>query len=109
MLAMRYCMHDDLIMGFEGYPTVKDMWYQLRIRFDQIHLSLKTSNLRIVLLKWQRVEANREYKVARVKCYNCEKKKLTTWDCPKLTKVPSFTFNLNNMCTPKKLLLNILP
>jgi len=45
MLTMWYCMHDDLVRGFEGYPTVEDMWDQLGIRFDQVHPALKTPNL----------------------------------------------------------------
>ena len=43
MLDMGYCMHDDLVKGFEGYPTLEDMLDQLGTRFDQIHPSLKSS------------------------------------------------------------------
>jgi len=42
-------MHDDLVRGFEGYPTIEDMWDQLGIQFDHIHPPLKTPNLRVVL------------------------------------------------------------
>jgi len=29
------CMHDDLLVEFEGCPTAKDMWDRLKIPFDQ--------------------------------------------------------------------------
>ena len=51
MLAMWYCMHDDLVRGFKGYLTVEDLWISLTSNFDQIHPLLKTLNLRMVLTK----------------------------------------------------------
>jgi len=52
--TMLYCMHDDLIGEFEVYPTVKDMWDQLKIRFGQ------TSETRLCTsqLKWMNYKMN---------------------------------------------------
>ena len=33
--TMLYCMHDDLIDEFELYPTAKEMWDNIRLRYDQ--------------------------------------------------------------------------
>ena len=32
---MLYCMHDDLIGEFENYPTAKEMWDNIRLRYGQ--------------------------------------------------------------------------
>ena len=34
ILAMWYCIHDDLVRGFKGYLTVEDLWNQLDIQFS---------------------------------------------------------------------------
>jgi len=31
--TMLYCMHDDLIDEFEIYPTAKEMWDKIRLRY----------------------------------------------------------------------------
>jgi len=31
--TMLYCMHDDLIDEFEIYPTAKEMWDNIRLRY----------------------------------------------------------------------------
>jgi len=33
--TMLYCMHDDLIDEFEIYPTAKEMWDKIRLRYGQ--------------------------------------------------------------------------
>ena len=45
---MLYCMYDDLIGEFEVYPTAKDMWDQLKIRFGQT----SETRLHTLQLKW---------------------------------------------------------
>ena len=46
--TMLCCMHDDLIGEFEDYPTAKDMWDQLKVRFGQT----SETRLRTLQLKW---------------------------------------------------------
>ena len=33
--TMLYCMHDNLLDEFELYPTTKEMWDNIRLRYDQ--------------------------------------------------------------------------
>jgi len=48
------CMHDDLLGEFERCPTAKDMWDQLKIRFDQTSVT----RLRTLRLKWMQFQLN---------------------------------------------------
>ena len=82
-------LHDDLVGEFESYPIAKYMWDRLTIRLDQIHSPLKL--LRVVLLKRKKTKGNKEKNIARMKCYNCEKKGPTACDCLEPAKIPLFT------------------
>jgi len=33
--TMLYCMHDDLLDEFELYPTAKELWDNIRLRYGQ--------------------------------------------------------------------------
>jgi len=46
--TMLYCIHDDLIGEFEIYPTVKDVWDNIRFRYGKT----SKTRLRALHLKW---------------------------------------------------------
>jgi len=52
--TMLSCMHDDLLGEFERFPTSKDMWAQLKVRFGQT----SATRLCTLQLKWMQYTIN---------------------------------------------------